>query len=278
MSHQSIFLQHLPKHSGGARLHHAHTFQASCATADKTSATAWLQATKTLKEPEEAAYDKFVHVMEGLLQSTKVVVKLQEVSRLSEREAQVAEQFRKNPQNNVAIPICEFKCRHDILQWQKPIRIRTPFCNGSETLMSVFVMEYIPHHLTEISAPSTDILRAILKQLGYTLLELHYEQGLTHGDIGSGNMLLDIDTPKTNTYRIAGQTRTVDTHGYEPILIDFQRSVKYKAKADAAFAASEISLAHDILSRWWKSPLDTIQGKLLEAETVADLIAIIDEI
>lgn len=278
MSHPAIYLQHIPKHSGGARLLNAHTFQASCSTEDKSSATAWLQATKTLKEPEEAAYDEFVHGMEGLMKSTKVIIKLQAVSRLSEREAQVAEQFRKNPQNNVAIPICEFKCRHDILQWKKPIRMRTPFCNGSDTLMSVFVMEYIPHHLTEIPPPPADILHAILKQLGYTLLELHYEQGLTHGDIGSGNMLLDIDTPKTNTYHIAGQTRTVDTHGYEPILIDFQRSVKYKGAPDAAFAASEIAMAYDILSHWWKIPMDTLQEKLDVVETVADLLATIDAI
>lgn len=275
------------KHSGGARLD-AQTFQASCAVADRSSATAWLQATHTLKGPDESAYDAFVHVMEGLFRTTRVVIKLQEVGRYSEREAAVADIFRRRPHTNVASLICEYKCRHDLLHWQNPIRTPMPLCNGEDVLLSVFVMEYIPYHLTETQYPSDLAFRSTLKQLGYTLMELHYEYGLTHGDIGSGNLMLDIGAPKTNTYTIGGQVRTVDTYGYEPILIDFQRSVPYSLavregpyKDDyPSFVVDEIATTYNIIGRWMnrRAEMDVLEKRLAAAETQADVLRIIDEI
>lgn len=279
-----VYLYHLPKHSGRSRLHGSHTFEAKCAAGDKSSATAWLVATETLKGPEEAAYDEFVHVMEGLLENTKVVIKLQEVTSLSEREASVATQFRNRPANNVVIPICEFKCRHDLLHWMQPIRMREPFCTGGDTLLSVFVMEHISYNLAEYfekHSNNEQALRSCLKQLGFALAELHFVHGMSHGDIGSGNIMLDIDTPKTNIYTIAGHQYSVDTHGFEPILIDFQRSVKYRrACVDAGTAADEIVLAYEFIARWCgkRDSMAPVLVRLSEVETMEGLLDIIQQL
>lgn len=272
-----ISLHHLPK-KGGARLHNAHTFRASCDAADKSKATAWLEATETLKAPDEAAYDEFVHVMLGLMDAkTPVVIKLQEVNHLSEREATVAALFRSHDVPNVAVPICEFKCHHNILHWQTPIKMKMPFCDGGDTLLSVFVMEWIPHNLIDYLAKnpvSDEVFLAIIKQLGYILVTLHYTYGLSHGDIGSGNLMLDVGEPKRIVYKFGKVTRTVDTLGYEPILIDFQRSVQYKERPDPASISDEITSTYHTISRWTGHPINLTP--FFEAETIGQIIKAID--
>lgn len=274
-----ISLHHLPK-MGGARLRDSHTFRASCDAADKNKATAWLQATETLKAPDDAAYDAFVHVMTGLMdEKTPVVIKLQSVGRLSEREAALASFFRSHDVPNVASPICEFKCRHNILHWRTPIKMKMPLCSGGDELLSVFVMEWIPHNLIDYlreNPVSNEAFLAIIKQLGYILVMLHYTYGLTHGDIGSGNLMLDIGEPKRNVYKFGKVTRTVDTLGYEPILIDFQRSVQYNPKNGPSIISDEIASAFYIITRWTGRPINLEPFE--EAETVGQLIKAIDNL
>lgn len=251
-----IYLTHLPKHGGG-RQQNIQTFRASCSAGDKQSATAWLSATRTLKEPEEAAYDSFVHVMEGLLHDQPVVVKLQELGRLSEKEAIIAGRLSQYDPPNVAAPICEFKCKNDFIEWKQPIQKAKQFCTGKADMTSVFVMEYIPHNLTEFLATTAvpaAVYRSILKQLGFALTNLHSTLKMTHGDIGSGNMMLRLTSPRTIEYSICGKPYSVPTLGYEPVLIDFQRSVQYTGGMDAGMLADEIAMAFDILARWSKDP------------------------
>jgi hypothetical protein len=257
-----MYLSHLPKHGDG-RMKHIQTFRASCSVADKS--IAWL-ATE---------YTPNVH---------PVVVKLQEVSRLSEKEAQIAALLSKYDPPNVVYPICEFKCKNDAIDWKQPITTPKQFCSGYTDMTSVFVMEYIPFNLidyltTNDVAPA--VMTSILKQFGFALLNLYVNLKMTHGDIGSGNIMLDISQPRTLSYTINGQTHTVDTLGYEPILIDFQRSQRYRGPPDAIVVADEISTTYDIISRWVKaSPirLTPYIDRLGNVSTVSDVVDILEEI
>lgn len=258
---------------------HVQTFRASCAAADKTSATAWLSATETLKGPEEAAYDTFVHVMKGLMQESPVVVKLQELSRLSEKESQIAQLLSRYDPPNVAYPICEFKCKNDLIAWRQPLKTPKHFCSGKTDMTSVFVMEYIPHNLIDYltsTSVSEQVYRSIVQQLGLALLNLYVNLKMTHGDIGSGNLMLDISEPKTLSYTIGGHRIDVNTLGYEPIFIDFQRSVRYKGAPDATVVADEIAMTYDILNRWVGGvPLTPIIDALADVADIEDVIRIL---
>lgn len=257
-----IYLTHLPKHGRG-RMKNVQTFRASCAAGDKAGATAWLSATRTLGGPEEAAYDAFVHVMKGLLDNQPVVIKLQEVSRLSEKEARVAAVLSRYDPPNVAAPICEFKCKNDFIDWKRPLQAPKEFCSGKTDMTSVFVMEYIPRSIVEFlsaSPVSAMVYRSILQQLGFALSNLHLNLKMTHGDIGSGNMMLEIAEPRDIQYTFGDRVYVVPTQGYEPILVDFQRSIQYTDNPDPGVLADEIALAFDILARWTKEPPFPLMG------------------
>jgi hypothetical protein len=154
--------------------------------------------------------------------------------------------------------------------------------------MSVFVMEEISHNLIDFLAAeptSAPILTAILKQLGFALMYLAVRHKMTHGDIGSGNLMLDITSAKTVEYDLgpAFGIHHVNTEGYEPILIDFQRSSTIKNPvADAGPVADEISMSYDIIRRWMKRPhpfsLDHLINRCEEAADLADLVEIVEEI
>lgn len=274
-----LYLTHLPKHGRG-RMKNIQTFRASCDSGDKSGATAWLTSTHTLKGPEEAAYNSFVHVMKGLLRDHPVVIKLQEVSRLSEKEATIATLLSGRDTPNVAVPICEFKCKNDLIEWKQPLvkGVTKQFCSGKTDMTSVFVMEYIHHNLIDFlssdrsgSIPiSTPIYISILKQLGFALANLHINLKITHGDIGSGNMMLELAEPRTIRYTINGIDYDVDTFGYEPILIDYQRSVRYSGEPDPAILADEIAIAFDIVAHWTKGKPVSISS-VIEALSASDI-------
>lgn len=259
-----MFLTLLPKHGGG-RMENVATFRASCAAADKSSATAWLQS---------ATYDR------------PVVVKLQSVSRLSEKEATIAALFTRDPPPNVSVPICEFKCRNDLVVWKEPIRKPRRFCNGG-TMTSVFVMEEIPHNLIDfLSAepPTHAALTSILQQIGFALLYLAVHHRMSHGDIGSGNLMLRTDVSAAIAEYDLGilGVHHVPTHGLEPVLIDFQRSVRSRGAVDVGLVADEICMAFDIIRTWMKRPHPFAMGPLIQqcgaADNLADLVSVIEDI
>jgi len=271
-----VFLQHMPKHGGG-RLHDVQTFRASCDAGSKDSATAWISATKTLKSPDEVAYNSFAHVMEGLLENEPVVIKLQTVGRLSNREATVTAYFREKTRRNIVVPICQFQCHHDLVKGQKPLPVRA----GSDPMLSVLVLEYLPHNLIDylVSQPVSDLVRvSILKQLGFTIIQLHLVDRMSHGDIGSGNMMLDVGEPRRNDYVIRGKTWSVDTHGVEPILIDFQRSTAFTGRASRDILVDEIALAYDVLARWVHWDLAELIRQVDGSITIDSLLLLIDGI
>ena len=207
-----------------------------------------------------------------------VVIKLQEVSRLSEKEATIATLLSGRDTPNVAAPICGFKCKNDLIEWKQPLAkgVTKQFCSGKTDMTSVFVMEYIHHNLIDFLSSdrsgsiSTPIYISILKQLGFALANLHINLKITHGDIGSGNMMLELAEPRTIRYTINGMDYDVDTFGYEPILIDFQRSVRYSGEPDPGILADEIAIAFDIVARWTKGKPASISS-VIEALSASDI-------
>ena len=118
--------------------------------------------------------------------------------------------------------------------------------------------------VTPVAAP---VYRSILKQLGFALANLHIGLKMTHGDIGSGNLMLEItESSRTIQYTIGGQVFAVDTLGYEPILIDFQRSAQYSGQPDYGMLADEIAMTFDVIVRWAKAPPFSITAVLEEFE------------
>lgn len=276
-----IQLIYLPKQHGG-RIN-ADTFRAICSARTNTNTSAWLIGTERLNTPGSNQNDNVTSIIKSIMNGTPVIVKIQEPGRAYVRETHIMRLLSENNIPNIIHHICDFSCKDDIIRWKEPIVIPQPLCNGSgQNNIHLIVMEYIEHNLMNELRKRIlpeHIIKNTIKQLMYLVLQLWYQFKITHGDLYAGNILLDIGTPKINTYTIGKYTRHVDTLGYEPILIDFQMAAIYPLK-NSAFTFSEIILLQPLLIMklfgYFVPNNNEIREELEAAKTLKQLLTIID--
>jgi serine/threonine protein kinase len=275
-----IYLQYLKK-NGGGRIENLITLKPVCSPEE---AHAKLIATHSLKTPYEA--DDFVHVLKSKIMDKEVIVKVQEAGRMLNMELSIQRKINNLP--NIVKYVCDFSCKFDQLIWTKPISKPRTFCDTEGKSLHIIVMEYINNSLDTFleSETYTDkIVISIVKQLGFTLLDLHVNYGISHNDLNRGNILLHVGNPEIITYTIDGFTRNVDTLGYLVVLIDFQRSSFVDTINEYEFrviqAADEISLAYELLKKWIertekKEKLHTLMQQIMYASCVKEIVTFID--
>jgi len=142
--------------------------------------------------------------------------------------------------------ICDFSCNDDQKRWLKSISAPTKLCIGNKPL-HFFVIEYIHNgdlktYITQIT-DDTDKLRSILEQIMYCFIELAQKYNIYHGDIHSGNILIDSTDEEHSIHIINEQERKVKTHGKVPKLIDFGRSGLYNSPATDSEIVFELNVA-----------------------------------
>jgi serine/threonine protein kinase len=192
---------------------------------------------KSIKSAEETSMepDYFVHVIKSKLQdyNEPVVVKIYDSgNRHLHREIKILE--RINGYRNTALLICHFSCKDNknnyfskIIKPMKPIR----FCaNGSHSL-HYFVYEYIASgNIGEFFTKNTDkdVVKSFALQLTAVIIELASIYKIYHGDINSGNIMIDTTEEKTLDYCIENETVAIETHGIIPKMIDYGKSGFYE--------------------------------------------------
>ena len=71
-------------------------------------------------------------------------------------------------------------------------------------------------------------IKSIILQITCVIIQLATIYKIYHGDINSGNILIDTIDDKTIDYRIEDETFTIQTYGVMPKIIDYGRSKFYK--------------------------------------------------
>jgi hypothetical protein len=281
MPQNKIQLIYLPKQYGG-RIE-AHTFKAVCTARTNSDTSGWLIAHKRLDTEGDQRNDMITSIIKAYMGKTPVIVKIQEPGRAYEREARVMRLLGEHNIPNTIQHICDFTCKDNILAWKKPFTIPRPFCEGKgEHDIHLIVMEYIEHTLRDELRKRilpTPIIKNIIKQLMYLVLQLWYQIKMTHGDLFDGNFLLDIGEQKTNTYTIGSHIRQVDTLGYEPILIDFQMasiSIYKNNKHTFGEVVLDQPLRIMYLFGHYLPDYDIINNKLQNVKNLTQLLNIID--
>jgi serine/threonine protein kinase len=211
------------KKQRGGRLKNIETFRATCDSADKKVSTGWLVAKRSIKTPDEAQYDEFVHLLLSVMNSTDVVVKLQTANSVySRKENKILHYLSTRKQNNMIGIICQFECNDNLLRWNTEIRSPSQFCAGGNDMFMLTVMEYVPISLPEILKYDTNIVRNVIQQISFAIIEMNITNAVSHGDLNSGNILIDKGEPSIKKYNIGGNIIDFQTMGYEPVFIDFQ--------------------------------------------------------
>jgi serine/threonine protein kinase len=268
---------------GGSRNELLTTFKSVCSPKE---AHAKLLGTTSLKSPDEA--DEFVHVVKSLVESNPVIVKVQEYGRMLIMELAIQKRLATHP--NVVHYVCDFECKFNPIIWTKPLEKPHTFCDAEGTKYHLIIMEYINHSLHSFLEGSSDItvpiLTSLVKQMGFTLLDIHLNYGISHNDLNRGNILLHIDEPETITYTFEDICKSVDTFGHRVVLIDFQRSslvddVDDEYDYKIVQAADEISLAYELMKKWstspaYKSALHMLMMNIMNMRSLYEIIDAID--
>jgi serine/threonine protein kinase len=225
-----------------------------------------LSGYNTIKASEETSIhkDDFVHIILTHLKdyNKPVVVKIYDENniqlRIEQKILQTVNEYR-----NTAKLICDFSCKDDKNNYIAKIKKSIHFCkNDGPDLLHFFVYEYVPNgdlsnflHLCTFKTPinsafmsdkgncyhalekcegviknkkNIPVIKTLILQITCVIIQLATIYKIYHGDINSGNILIDTIDDKTIDYRIEEQTFTIQTYGVMPKVIDYGRSKFYK--------------------------------------------------
>ncbi len=255
---------------------------------------AWLILKESLQVPEQNTMQynndnfQFVHVIRGVMKDKDIVVKIQQDGRLIDRELAITRFLKEKGQNNIVEYYCDIGCNDNMIEWLNPIvNVTKPFCMGGDDRFHLIIMEYVKYRLTEYLSKhdyTLEVLKACIKQLIFTLCELHINYNISHGDIKSGNILVRIYKEKINKYKIFNKEYSVDTLGYEPVFIDFQRghmaNIPFNLNKHLFMLTDEITMLLDMFLRWckFKDWISSINEQFLEVSNKKELIRVLDSL
>ena len=188
---------------------------------------------KSFKAAEEASMykDDFVHVVLSKLQDydKPVVVKVYDANKLDLLlERKILEKIRDY--RNTARLICEFSCDDDKNNYITKITKQIKFCERGTNKLYFFVYEYIAHgDISDYLQKTRDIkiIKTLILQVVCVIIELATIYKVCHGDLNSGNILINTTDEKTLEYRIGDEIVVIESNGIIPIIIDFGRSKFY---------------------------------------------------
>jgi serine/threonine protein kinase len=187
----------------------------------------------SIKSAEETSMypNDFVHVVKSKLENYNdpVVVKIYDSENISLlREIKILE--RINGYRNTAILICHFSCKDNKNNYFSKIIKPIRFCTNGSHSLHYFVYEYIATgDISDFFTKNTDkpVIKSFVLQLIAVIIELAVVYRIYHGDINSGNIMVDTTEDKTLDYCIETETVTIETYGIMPKMIDYGRSHFY---------------------------------------------------
>ena len=105
------------------------------------------------------------------------------------------------------------------------------FCERGTDKLYFFVYEYIAHgNISNYLQKTRDIeiVKTLILQMVCVIIELATIYKVCHGNLNSGNILIDTTDEKTLEYRIGDEIVIIESNGIIPKIIDFGRSKFYK--------------------------------------------------
>ena len=206
---------------------------------------------RSFKGAEETSMDKneFVHVILSKLQDydKPVVVKVYDANNTDLLlEKKILDKIRGY--RNTARLICEFSCDDNKNNYITKLTKQIKFCErgtnkllyaerplGISTLRNAdafpklyfFVYEYIAHgDISDYLKKTRDvqIIKTLILQVVCVIIELATIYKVYHGDLNSGNILINTTDEKTLEYRVGDEIVVIESNGIIPKIIDFGRS------------------------------------------------------
>lgn len=238
-------MQFLNKRAG-ARFLDVPTYKISCENKD-------LKTIESLKSAEEVV--EFTHVIKHKL---PVVVKIHDAdSNFADNEIKCLKTLSRF---KYAVQyLCDFECYDDKSRWMNKLKKKTKFCVHSKDKLRFIVMEYIEGgdlyaYLESKDKPQKELF-SFLMQIALVICILATKYHIYHGDLNTGNILIERTAENTIDYRLLGKKYRVETYGVYPKFIDFGRSGFYDERFEDKDILEDVYLIFNVVSAWL--PIDS---------------------
>lgn len=176
--------------------------------------------------------DEFVHVVLSKLKdyNKPVVVKVYDNDNY---HLQIELNILKNINGfrNTAQLICDFLCNDDKNKYITKIKKQIRFCGDGSNNLHFFIYEYIAHGDVSnflSTNQNINVIKSLILQITCVIIQLASIYKIYHGDINTGNILIDELNEKTIDYCIEDETFIIESFGIIPKIIDYGRSNFYK--------------------------------------------------
>jgi serine/threonine protein kinase len=221
-----------------------------------------------IKSSEETSIhkDDFVHVVLSELQDydKPVIVKVYDTNNFHLHiEIQILKKI--NGFRNSARLICEFACEDDKNKYVTRIRKQIRFCNNGSDKLHFFVYEYIVHgDISDFLTKNQDIqrIKSLILQITCVFIQLASIYKIYHGDINTGNILIDSIDDKTIDYCIDDETFTIESHGIIPKIIDYGRSNFFQGNISNNEVWFEVILSFGVIYHYIQN--DVLKKRILD--------------
>ena len=234
-----------------------------------------LRGYHTIKAAEETSThkDDFVHVVLSELKDydKPVVVKVYDEDNIHLHiELNILKKvngFRNTPRL-----ICEFSCNDDKNKYITKIKKQISFCGNGLNKLHFFVYEYISQG--DISDflnknQEIDVIKSLILQITCIIIQLGEIYKVYHGDINSGNILVDTINERTVEYCIDDETFTIESQGIIPKIIDYGRSNFYKGTIPNDHIWFDVIMTLSVIYPYIKN--DELKHKVFDISTKTDM-------
>jgi serine/threonine protein kinase len=229
----------------------------------------------TIKSSEETSIhkDDFVHVILSKLKNYNkpVVVKVYDEDNF---HLQIELNILRKVNNfrNTAQLICDFSCNDDKNKYITKIKKQLRFCSDGLNKLHFFVYEYIIYgDVSDFLLKNKEItlVKSVILQITCVIIQLAVIYKIYHGDINTGNILIDKTNEKIIKYEIEDTTFMIESYGIIPKIIDYGRSNFYKGDIPIYEVWFDIILILGVIYPYIQNM--ELKKKVLEISKIVDL-------
>ena len=195
----------IPK-TNRSRLLQQDTYKIVCEDPEKH-----IRAVTTLKAGNEtgSGIDEFTHVALGALRKFKkpCVIKVHYTkSAFTKREIDITTRLKECPY--ALQHICHYSCHDDKLRWMDNLKNPKTTCKGSKDDLTFMIMPYIENGdvCDFLKTASAREIKSLFILSGYAIMHMAKQYGVSHGDLNSGNILIQRVKRKPKTIKNNQQT------------------------------------------------------------------------
>lgn len=229
---------------------------------------------RSIKGAEETSLDNndFVHVIISALKDydKPVVVKIystfNEHLRNERRALEIVSGFR----NTVPL-LCDFACNDDKTRYITKLQQPIMFCHTpSPDKLNFFVFEYLRFgDISDYIVKQTDpqAVYTIILQMVCVIIQLASKYRILHGDLNTGNILVDTTDEKMVDYVIDNKTISIASYGFIPKLIDYGKCIIFESPIPIYLVWESIAMMFSVVrnyvkDEWINQTLNTLSSDI----------------